>query len=360
VRLGFTFNVRSAANSNGSQVGLADDAQEEFDSQETIDAIADALRSLGHDVELLGDGKSLLKRLLGGSRPDMVFNMAEGTGIGRSREARVPALLEMLDIPHTGSDPLTLAVALDKPLAKTLVAAAGVAVPRGVLVEAVQGSKFKVQGSGRPSSKFQVPSSKVEDPRSVESDLGLRPPLIAKPAFEGSSKGVLGTCVIENENQAAEVVTRLLDAYRQPVLVEEFIDGEELTVGVLGNAPPQVVGVMRVVPRQSEPRFVYSLEVKRDWENRVRYECPAQLSPLDQAAVEEAALAAFRALGCRDVARIDFRLRDSVPHFIEANPLPGLSPKSSDLVIMARALGIEHRELLRSILEAAFMRYQLK
>ncbi|MEX2140619.1 MAG: hypothetical protein WD894_15255 [Pirellulales bacterium] len=348
MRLGFTYNVRSAERS-APQIGLAGDAEEEFDSPETIEAIANALRSLGHDVELLGDGDPLLRRLLNPGapgRPDLVFNMAEGTGVARSREARVPAVLEMLGIPHTGSDPLTLAVALDKPLAKTVVAAAGVAVPRGVVVE---GSGFRVQGSERRAGD-------VSPPITLDS---LRLPLIAKPAFEGSSKGVLNKCLIEDRAAVANVVEELLSAYQQPILVEEFIDGEELTVGVLGNAPPQVLGVMRVVPRSDVKHFVYSLEMKREFSDRVRYECPAKLGTAVTAAVEQAALAAYKALGCRDVARIDFRLRGGVPYFIEANPLPGLAPDWSDLVLLAGALGIEHRELLRRILAAAVERYGL-
>jgi D-alanine-D-alanine ligase len=226
VRLGFTYNVRSKAAVKRSEVGLADDAEEEFDSQETVDAIAGTLRSLGHDVELLGEGEPLLRRLLGtgaSARPEMVFNMAEGTGCHRSREARVPAVLEMLGIPHTGSDPLTLAVALDKPLAKTIVAAAEVAVPRGVVVHPAP--------AGRPWL--------------AQLDT-LVLPVIVKPAFEGSSKGILDKCLIEERGDLAGTVESLLRAYQQPVLIEEFIDGDELTVGILGNAPPQVLGVMRV------------------------------------------------------------------------------------------------------------------
>jgi D-alanine-D-alanine ligase len=356
VRLGFTYNMRSLDRSAPQSppegrglIGLADDAEEEFDSPQTIDAIAGALRSLGHEVELLGDGAPLLRRLVNpgaAGLPDLVFNMAEGTGVGRSREARVPAVLEMLGIPHTGSDPLTLALALDKPMAKAIVAAAGVAVPGGVVVEPV-GLKSKVQNPKSPLSDF--------GPWTL--DLGRNGPLIAKPAFEGSSKGILGKCLIEDRSKLADVVSELLQAYHQPILVEEFIDGEELTVGVLGNSPPQVLGVMRVVPRSEVKNFIYSLEVKREFTELVRYECPAAFSPKVTAAVEQAALAAYRALGCRDVARIDFRLRDGVPYFIEANPLPGLAPGWSDLVILASALGVEHRELLRRIVAAAAERY---
>jgi D-alanine-D-alanine ligase len=356
---------------------LAGDAEEEFDPPETIDDIAAALRSLGHEVELLGDGEPLVRRLLDESaqRPDLIFNMAEGTGIGRSRESRVPALLEMLGIPHTGSDPLTLAVALDKSIAKTIVAAAGVAAPKGVVVE---GTEDRRQGAASPKSgstelaEVQVPSLKSGNTSSIAtadlgpgtwdlgpriSDLGLTPPLIAKPVFEGSSKGVLNKCLIDELDKLPGVVAELAAAYDQPVLVEEFIAGDELTVGVLGNSPPQVIGVMRIVPLVDNAHFVYSLEVKRDWVSRVRYECPAQISQADRSAVEQAALAAYKALGCRDVARIDFRLRGGVPYFIEANPLPGLSPKSSDIVILASAMGIDHRELLRRIIAAAVERY---
>jgi D-alanine-D-alanine ligase len=308
---------------------------------------------LGHEVELLGDGEPLLRRLLDGPRPDLVFNIAEGAGVGRSREARVPAMLEMLGIPHSGSDPLTLAVALDKPLAKTIVAAAGVTVPRGIVVE----------GSGLNASKVQGPTSKVNRSHASTLDLGprtldFRPPMIAKPAFEGSSKGVLNKCLIEDVERLEGTIDELLVAYRQPVLVEEFIDGDELTVGVIGNASPEAIGIMRIVPLLNKRRFVYSLEVKRDWEDRVRYECPAAIPPPQAAAVEQAALAAYRALGCRDVARIDFRLRDGVPYFIEANPLPGLSPKSGDLVLLAAAMGIDHPALLRRIIAAACERYE--
>jgi D-alanine-D-alanine ligase len=187
----------------------------------------------------------------------------------------------------------------------------------------------------------------------------LRLPVIAKPVFEGSSKGVLDKCLIADREKLPGVVAELLAAYDQPVLVEEFIDGDEITVGVLGNRPPQVIGVMRIVSLMGKPHFVYSLEVKRDWVSRVRYECPAQISLADLAAVEQAALSAYKALGCRDLARIDFRLRGGVPYFIEANPLPGLSPKSSDIVILAVAMGIDHGELLRRIIEAAVQRYGL-
>jgi D-alanine-D-alanine ligase len=180
----------------------------------------------------------------------------------------------------------------------------------------------------------------------------LSGPHIVKPAWEGSSKGIRGKCVVDTPEELARAIDERRDQ-GQPLLVEEFIAGEELTVGVLGNGPPRVIGVLRVVPLRHEPRFVYSLEVKRDYETRVRYESP----PLGSIpAIEEAALLAYRALGCRDIARIDFRMRDGVPYFLEANPLPGLNPETSDLVILARFNGMEHDALVQSIVREAIAR----
>ena len=144
--------------------------------------------------------------------------------------------------------------------------------------------------------------------------------------------------------------------YRQPILVEEFVDGDELTVGVLGNDPPTILGIMRVLPRAHRGPFVYSVEVKRNWRELVDYECPAKLSAQHTAAVERAALACWHAFGCRDCARIDFRLRNGEPVFLEANPLPGLTPGSSDLVLLAGSLGIDYTILVGRILDAAITR----
>jgi D-alanine-D-alanine ligase len=336
MKIGITYDLKIDPAADGVvHPGLPDDFQEEFDSPATIEAIASVLRGLGHDVILLGDGRELLERLLD-QPPDFVFNFAEGQGISRSREARVPAVLDMLGIPYTGSDPLTMAVTLDKDCAKRLAASAGIAVPLALAIH--------------PSDR---------DWKMTASLSKLPFPVIVKPAWEGSSKGIRNKCLVHNRDDLTEVVDRLRGDHRQPVLIEEYIDGDELTVGVLGNDDPQILGIMRTLPVEPTERFIYSLEIKRDYRRLVRYECPAPLLPAATRAVQEAALAVYRALGCRDVGRIDFRLRDGVPYFLEVNPLPGLHPEDSDLVIMAKLLGWTHPRLIEAILAAAFERLEI-
>jgi D-alanine-D-alanine ligase len=331
MRIGITYDLKT---DGPARADVPDDFQEEFDSPATIEAIAAVLRELGHEVVKLGDGRELLERLLA-QPPDFVFNFAEGQGISRSREARVPAVLEMLGIPYTGSDPLTLALTLDKDCAKRLVRSAGVAVPAGFVLDETGAVPTDGAVRGRASFPF---------------------PWILKPAWEGSSKGIRGHGLVDGPAQLADLAGSLRRDHCQPVLVEEFIHGDELTVGVLGNNPPQILGVMRVLPRERTGRFVYSLEVKRDWQRLVRYECPAALDPRGTEVVRQAALDVFRVVGCRDVARIDFRLRDGVPYFLEVNPLPGLNPESSDLVIMARLCGWSYAQLVRAIFQSALDR----
>jgi D-alanine-D-alanine ligase len=331
MKIGITYDLKAdlPADSN-----LPDDCQEEFDSPATLEAIAAVIRGMGHEVVLLGDGREMVQRVLA-EPPDFVFNFAEGQGISRSREARVPAVLEMLGIPYSGSDPLTLAATLDKDCARRLVQSHGGTVPRGQVF-----TPDHNLGSLRKLSRLPYTA-------------------IVKPAWEGSSKGIRGKCVVDTPEELSRALEERRDQ-QQPLLVEEFIAGEELTVGVVGNDPPRVIGVLRVVPLRREERFVYSLEVKRDYAQRVRYECPPRLPRADLEAVSEAALLAYRALGCRDIARIDYRVRDGVPYFLEANPLPGLNPETSDLVILARMSGMPHDELVRAIVAAALKRCGLE
>ena len=316
--------------------GAPDDLHEEFDAPGTIRAIADALRGLGHEAVELGDGREFLEALLR-ERPDFVFNFAEGSGVSRNREARVPAVCEMLGVPYTGSDPLAMAVALEKDITRQLVAGAGLAVPRGLTIS--------------PPRKPYDGDFAEFPPILLEAGLDL--PVIAKPVFEGSSKGIRSRCLVTRAEDFGPTVARLWADYGQAVLIEEFIAGDEVTVGVLGNDPPEVFGVMKISPKTPAEHFVYSLEVKRDFRRLIDYECPAKLAPGVSQEIAEAALTVFDLLGCRDVARLDFRVRDGVPYFLEINPLPGLNPESSDLVIMAGLLGVTHAELVGRIVAAA-------
>jgi len=328
MKIGLSYDLKESV---ALESGSPEDALEEYDSAATVELIARSLKSHGDSVVMLGGGRDFLHNII--SEPiDFVFNIAEGRGNYRSREAQVPSVLEMLGIPYSGSDPQCLSICLDKPLTKTLVAAAGVSTPQFCIVADV-------------SQLNEVSWEQYSFP------------VIIKPAYEGSSKGIRQASLAENPDDADALVAHLIDSYRQPMMVEEFITGEEVTVGIVGNSPPGIIGTMRVVPRQKYNRFIYSLEVKRDWQTLVDYECPARLSEETLGAINASSLKAFEALGCRDFARLDFRVNsDGTPFFIEINPLPGLGTHS-DLYIMATKMGLDHAQLVGGILDAALQRY---
>jgi D-alanine-D-alanine ligase len=330
MRIGLSYDLKVLPQ-EGLERHTVDDALEEYDSPETVEIISAALESRGHHIVRLGGGVQFLDNIRR-EKVDIVFNIAEGRGNYRSREAQVPSILEMLDIPYTGSDPQCLAVCLDKPITKRLAAAEGINTPQWLLV-ADEEELSRIDWDGFPF------------------------PAIIKPAYEGSSKGIRLTSLAQSVSQAEEEVGRILKGYSQPVMVEEFIDGDEVTVGVIGNAPPRLVGMMRILPRKKEKHFVYSLEVKRDYVNLVDYESPVCLpgDVLDK--LENFSLGAFKTLGCRDFSRVDFRIgQDGTPYFIEINPLPGLGTYS-DLVIMAIKMGWTHQGLISAVFDAALERY---
>jgi D-alanine-D-alanine ligase len=328
LNVGITYNLRPET---AAAANLPTDAWEEFDSEETIDAIARVLQEEGHRVAKLGGDAGLLDRLTETSF-DIVFNIAEGIG-GRNREAHIPALLEFLKIPYAGSDPLTLSVTLDKAMAKRIVSSEGVPTPR-----------FRVV-------------SKTEEARKLD----LVFPLFVKLCYEGSSKGVRLNSRVSDRASLEERVDWLLRSYGPPVLVEEFVSGPEFTVGIIGNDPPAVLGVMQIeITGIPEAEAIYSLEIKRDWKERVRYHCPPGVAPDLLTKIEDVALRSYRALDCRDVARVDIRVgSDGTPHFLEVNPLPGLSPTYGDLPIMARAAGWDYPRLVKTIFRHALNRYGL-
>ncbi|MFH1651145.1 MAG: D-alanine--D-alanine ligase [Chloroflexota bacterium] len=328
MKIGLAYDLKATVS-----VGITapDDSLEEYDSGATVEFIAATIEAAGHEVVRLGGGREFLANVLH-EKVDLVFNIAEGRGTYRSREAQVPAVLEMLDIPYSGADPQCLAVCLDKHLTKKLVAREGILTPRWLTINDRE-------------DLYRMPEDAISFP------------VIIKPAFEGSSKGIRLSSLVRDPAELPGEVNRLLDIYRQPVMAEEFITGDEVTVGVTGNAPPLIVGIMGIVPRKKEGDFIYSLEVKRDYLNLVDYECPARLPETVLEEIRQASLKVFNVLGCRDFARLDFRVSaGGLPYFLEINPLPGLGTYS-DLVIMTQLLGRTHRGLVTDVLEAALKRY---
>ncbi len=326
LKVGFTFNVKRVT----PDLGGEQDEEAEYDSPKTLQAIREAIASYGHEVVDLEATQDLPLQIA--STPvDVVFNIAEGFK-GRSRESQVPSLLELLDIPYTGSDPAALSVSLDKAVAKRMVRTHGILTP-----------DYLVMNTG----KERVPRE-------------LAFPLLVKPVAEGTSKGVTKKSIAKDEDELREVARELIAKYRQPALAETYVAGREFTVGLLGERRPRVLPPMEIVfldPTDSTP--IYSFEMKQDWNDQIRYEVPAKLTERELDRLERAARECFAALGCRDVARIDFRIDpEGRIFFIECNPLPGLTPGWSDLVLIAQAAGIEYRALIGEILSFAIRRYQ--
>lgn len=330
MRIGLSFDLKEKIPLTQSQ---PEDALEEYDSRETVEAIASVLRDMGYSTVMLGGGREFLMNILQ-EKVDLVFNIAEGRGTYKSREAQVPSVLEMLGIPYVGSDPQCLAICLDKPLTKQLVAEAGINTPGWQVVN------HKSELKKLSWERFPFP-------------------VFVKPAYEGSSKGIRTGSRADNLEDMVPLVTQLLEKYQQPALVEKFISGDEITLGMAGNTPPRVLGIMRILPRKKTDFFVYSLEVKRDWENLVEYECPARLKAEVLNSIEKTALKVFEVLGCRDFARMDFRLNSGgKPYFLEINPLPGLNPHSGDLPIVAGKAGLSYHDLISTIFNSAIERNQ--
>ncbi len=327
LKVGFAFNVKRITPDLSGEL----DDEAEYDTPKTLQAIREAIASYGHEVVDL-EATSDLPIQLASTPVDLVFNIAEGFK-GRSRESQVPALLELLDIPYTGSDPAALSVSLDKALAKRMVRTHGILTPG-----------YLVMHTGKERLPKDMPPY----------------PLLVKPVAEGTSKGVTKRSVVRDEAELREVAREMIAKYGQPALVEEYIAGREFTVGLLGERRPRVLPPMEVVfLDQSDPTPIYSFEMKQDWNDKIRYEVPAKLAPKELDRLERAARECFSALGCRDVARIDFRM-DSLGriYFIESNPLPGLTPGWSDLVLIAQAAGIEYRALIGEVLSFAIRRYE--
>ena len=333
--------------------GMTPDQWDDLDSQETIEAIMAALRAGGHQVTFL-EGDISLYDSLRLVKPDICFNICEGH-FGDSREAQVPALLEMLRIPYTGSRVLTLALALDKPMTKRVLAYHSL-----------------------PTPAFQV-FERAGEPL----DPDMRFPLFVKPSREGTGMGVSAESIVRDEAELRVQLERQLARYHQPILAERFIAGREVTVGIVGNLTAPVARrvpededarrILRgltflpplevnVAAYQAEEGGVYTNRMKTELAHESYYLCPAPLSGDQVEQLQWLAAAVFRVTGCLDVARIDFRLDadgGEQPYILEVNPLPGLNPGYSDLCVEAQAAGWSYEELINRILDEAIKRHGL-
>lgn len=341
--------------------GMSKDRWDDLDSPATIDAILDALRAGGHTAAFfeaqIKPPFDIVDKLIAYD-PDLCFNITEGH-YGDSREAQIPALLDMLELPYTGSRVLTLTLALDKPMTKRVL-----------------------RYHDLPTPEFQV-FEQVNDP--IDSDL-LNPdgelafPLFVKPSREGTSVGVSARSIVHSVVDLYEVVEEQLRRYRQPILVEHYIEGRELTVGMVGNLgrivarrlndrelPDDLPSTLAFLPilevdmhaYDDSEAGLYTNRIKTDLVDDFRYLCPAPVDAELAQRLNTLAAAVFRVIGCKDVARVDFRLdaRTGTPYILEVNPLPGLNPDYSDLCIQARAAGLSFEQLVNTIVDEARFRY---
>jgi D-alanine-D-alanine ligase len=322
MRIGLTYDLKA----DYLAAGLTPEAVAEFDSEETISSLEQALAGLGHDAVRVGNIFSLVTALGRGERWDLVFNLCEGLW-GRSREAQVPALLEAYGIPYTFSDPLTLALTLDKAMAKQIVRDAGLPTP-----------EFLTVSSPSELRELRVPFAY---------------PAFVKPVAEGTGKGVTPQSLVEDRDALGRQVARLLEQFKQPVLVERFLPGREVTVGILGTGrKARSLGVLEIHLGEKAEPGVYSYSNKQLYEDRVTYALVAEPAVVKEA--EALALAAYQAFGCRDAGRVDLRAdADGRLYFLEINPLAGIHPVHSDLPILCRLQGVRYAELIAGILDSA-------
>jgi len=330
--------------------GMPEDQWDDLDSEKTINALLTAIRSGGHTCEFL-EGDITIVDTVRKFKPDICFNICE-SHFGDAREAQVPAILEKLQIPYTGSKVLCLALGLDKPMTKRVLAYHDL-----------------------PTPDFQA-FERVDEPL----DEKMHFPLFVKPSREGTGMGVSAKSIVRNDAELREQIGLINERYKQPALVETFIEGREVTVGMVGNLVgpvarrlpynedlPRIQAGLRFFPPMEvdltpylETDAVYANRLKVALADQLNYICPA---PLDDEMVDELnwlAAAVFRVTGALDVARVDFRLNvheDWKPYILEINPLPGLSPGISDIVIEAAAEGVDHPTLVNMILETALRRY---
>ena len=336
-----TFLEEVSPNSNlaPAKPEVSADTYAEWDTWDTINAVKGAIE-IFHNVSLVEAGPSAFIKL-NDLRPDIVFNIAEGFN-GLSREAQIPSMLDMLQIPYTGSDPLTLATCLDKARTKEIL------------------SYYKI-----PNPNFVIVESFDEIDRT-----NLKFPLIAKPIQEGSSKGIFSSSFVRNKKELTSEVERILTEYNQPALLEEFLPGREFTVAVLGNgSEAEVLPIVEINYGEFPEDFVpiYSYEAKWILDTKEDpldvFTCPAKLSPELESEIKSNVLKAYKTLRCRDWSRVDVRLdSEGRANIIEINPLPGILPnpeENSCFPKAARSAGLNYNDMINKVLYSAAKRYNL-
>jgi D-alanine-D-alanine ligase len=326
MHVGLTYDLRDEYRA----AGYSDLETAEFDRADTIDSLENALWELGHRVDRIGNARALVSRLAGGDRWELVFNICEGLH-GAGREGQVPAILEAFEIPCTFADSAVLAICLQKGL-----------------------TKMVIRDAGLPTPNFLV----LHDIGQLAAPLSLPFPLFAKPIAEGTGKGVTPASRIFDFDQLLRVSRSLLEEFHQPVLIEEYLPGREFTVGILGTGDAAYcLGTLEIVLRERAEPHVYSYLNKEHSEELVECRLVSASNDAQVGEAERIALAAWRALGCRDGGRIDLRCDAAgSPQFLEANPLAGLHPSHSDLPMLATALEMPYVELIGRIVDSAIQR----
>jgi D-alanine-D-alanine ligase len=312
----------------------------EFDSRETINELADAIKANGHSVEIIDVKEDIEKVLTDKKDIELVFNVAEGLN-GEEREAFVPMICEKLEIPFTAAGSQTLINTLDKAKTKELL-----------------------EENGIPTPKFQVFDNKEEE---LLEDMKF--PLLVKPLLEGSSKGLFNENLVNDKEELKKIIKKIRENYAQAAIVEEFLDGREFTVSVIGYENPVILPIVEIkfehLPSDIHPMDSY--EVKWLYDNpEAKHDplvCPAEIDKELEEKIKEIALKTFKVLDCKDWARIDIRLdKNNVPHILEVNALPGFmkDPKeNSRLPRAAYAKGWSYEKLIGEVIKSAVERWRL-
>lgn len=310
--------------------GDPSDANAEFDHPSTIDVIANAIAANGFKINKIGNVNNLLEKL-DSLDVDIVFNISEGL-TGRNRESQVPILLEMAGIPFVGADALTLGMALDKVMAKKIFIAEKIPTPKFFEVKNVQDLV------NCDHCKF---------------------PMIVKPRFEGSSKGLSENSRVKDMEELKKQVEFVTNTYKQPALVEEFISGQEFTVAIVGNDNPEVMPIVQIKidgRLKLNDKFYTFARITSD---RLEYLCPARISQELSKKISDLALKTYKAVECCDFGRVDFRVdNEGKPYVLEINPLPSLSTEDVFLLV-AKTIGITYEQMIGKILESALKRHNL-